>query len=870
MGEYVGKTIKLDSTAAKKLNTLGLLRHYHNVLAFGSTFAGLEACRLAQLVWLPQYACGDLRKSCLSSTAYADLLASVPILSSLKPGETTAPLPAATCNAGQGFAITKCVMTEGGRSFLVANHDGVLKLINTSTLQSRVVCSGGGIINDFSTNKSAVMVAVAFDEGNLKIFNAHNGRAIQTLSNLNDPPVACEYAECEATDVVMYRSANGGCFLWWIDSGTTRNLCGRVAYATSSSAAQRVATCSLDGTVPLWDLMSGKSICTFRGHSAPVNKCAFDDEGKQLVSCADDHTVRIWGLEAHALLTTLTGHSGPVTHCSFLRGAGELAVASCSKDGTARLWDTEGHIMSALNDTHPIKDQVLHFSKGPVDCPQAFQCLRSNERVVIGTNFGFSVWNINSNIEEFVVPGRWVWNMNEDNGVLVGGDHSGQVSVWELETALEANYLTAFAQDTMGNGPGGRISSQLAESRFSVASIGAGPASAGSAGNFGPLNRNSASSTVGGALGMASSSSSSATMQRRRSSAMPGGSALTMTRTSGTIVPGKGFAIHSVPASNRASSAQAAPSPVIPVRLMTFACASGSDEYFFAATPEGTVLMYEHGSTSPIDVRLLHFGSIKVLTVSKNSKIIMTAHENNAYLWNQQSGNLQHTLRGHQAAVLACAFRSDGRVCASGSEDGTVCVWDSRSGEMLRILSGHAAAVLKCAFDISGEALAVGCNDGTVFIHKTYPPVTNSIDLPATSIQIREHKKAVKDVVFNAYGTTLLTCSEDCALKVIEWNSMSVTTLTGHRASVTACAFLDNSELKHSRQIALSISLDGTLRFWLCSSGDPLSTLPLINPSSSFTSNPPHGLSILSVRAGLNLVTGNEEELISLFERTLE
>ncbi len=44
-------------------------------------------------------------------------------------------------------------------------------------------------------------------------------------------------------------------------------------------------------------------------------------------------------------------------------------------------------------------------------------------------------------------------------------------------------------------------------------------------------------------------------------------------------------------------------------------------------------------------------------------------------IWDPQNGNLLHKLEGHNRFVTSCAFSSDNRFLATGSNDKTVIIW---------------------------------------------------------------------------------------------------------------------------------------------------------------------------------------------------
>jgi WD40 repeat protein len=71
-------------------------------------------------------------------------------------------------------------------------------------------------------------------------------------------------------------------------------------------------------------------------------------------------------------------------------------------------------------------------------------------------------------------------------------------------------------------------------------------------------------------------------------------------------------------------------------------------------------------------------------------------------------------LRGHTGAVTGLAFSPDGKLLASSSEDGTVCLWDVSAGSLRGICRGHDRAVRGVAFCPQGFTLASAGDEGNV------------------------------------------------------------------------------------------------------------------------------------------------------------
>jgi WD40 repeat protein len=66
-----------------------------------------------------------------------------------------------------------------------------------------------------------------------------------------------------------------------------------------------VASAGIDGTVRLWELPSGRSLMTLRGHPSGVWGVALAADGGLLASAGVDGTVKIWDATSGACLRSL-------------------------------------------------------------------------------------------------------------------------------------------------------------------------------------------------------------------------------------------------------------------------------------------------------------------------------------------------------------------------------------------------------------------------------------------------------------------------------------------------------------------------------------------------------------------------------------
>ena len=105
-----------------------------------------------------------------------------------------------------------------------------------------------------------------------------------------------------------------------------------------SPDGRRLASCSVDKTVRLWNVADGAHAQTL-AHPEGVTSVAYSPDGRHLATASYDRAVRIWNAEDGSLVRTLAGHEGTVWQVAFSPD-GER-VASAGDDSAVRLWKVE-------------------------------------------------------------------------------------------------------------------------------------------------------------------------------------------------------------------------------------------------------------------------------------------------------------------------------------------------------------------------------------------------------------------------------------------------------------------------------------------------------------------------------------------------
>ena len=88
-----------------------------------------------------------------------------------------------------------------------------------------------------------------------------------------------------------------------------------------------------DGSVRVWDLVSGQQRATLIGHDGRVRAVAVIADGRTAVSGGDDGSVRVWDLVSGQQRATLIGHDGPLLSVAVAEDRNQGSPAA---EGTGR------------------------------------------------------------------------------------------------------------------------------------------------------------------------------------------------------------------------------------------------------------------------------------------------------------------------------------------------------------------------------------------------------------------------------------------------------------------------------------------------------------------------------------------------------
>ena len=216
--------------------------------------------------------------------------------------------------------------------------------------------------------------------------------------------------------------------VWDLASGAElwKRTSDRNADIASSPDGRWLASASVDCTVWVWDAESGQERRRLAGHTDEVFSVAWAPDGRWLASGSKDRTVRIWdaeeGLERHRL----EGHTGWAESLSWSPDGHWLA--SGSYDHTVRIWDPDSGEERRCLEGHTKRVRSVSWSpdgralaSGAFDHTVRVWDARSGEmrRLLAGhTDEVFSV--------AWAPDGRWLASGSNDRTVRIWDADSGQ------------------------------------------------------------------------------------------------------------------------------------------------------------------------------------------------------------------------------------------------------------------------------------------------------------------------------------------------------------------------------------------------------------------------------------------------------------
>ena len=245
---------------------------------------------------------------------------------------------------GHSKTVNNISFSLDGKNIASASADNTVKLWDVTTGQEMKTFKGHSqAVNSLSFSPDGKTIVSASDDKTLKVWDVLTGGEIKTLKEHMERVISVSFSLDGKT---ITSAESSGYFIPWYLDVTGKEIKMHMTYGEPyrhvnsvifSPDGKTVASASVDGTIKLWDRLTGREIKTLEGHTEGVTSLSFSSDSTIIVSASYDKQVKIWDATTGKELKTLEGHSDAVTNVSFSPNG--KTIASVSRDKTVKLWD---------------------------------------------------------------------------------------------------------------------------------------------------------------------------------------------------------------------------------------------------------------------------------------------------------------------------------------------------------------------------------------------------------------------------------------------------------------------------------------------------------------------------------------------------
>ena len=583
---------------------------------------------------------------------------------------------------------------------------------------------------------------------------------------------------------------------------------GRMGRAVYRADGQRIATCSQDGTITVWDATTGALVRRWLAHDARALRIDWSPDGTRIVSTAFDRRIRIWDAEqGEQPIYDLEGHQSSVYDVRWSDDG--RFVASGDDRGLVIVWDVATGAERVRCDTTPV----------PVEGEQLERRARGIDFAPDGATFAVAssggevtIWDAATGaLRERLQLGERLrcvaWT--PDARHVVAGSLTGVARVVELETMQVVDTFDhGVTLWTVAVSPDGRrLVTGGGDQRFRLWDMATGEMLRDEGGH---------------------------TEIVRGAEFSPDGRMLV---TAGWDGQARVWDL-GVPAVQRWEGHD---EEVLAITVSADGSrlASGDDS--------GRVVVRDGHTHETLRSFRPESRAVRALALSPDGSLLATGGGDRAVrIWRTDSADEKpiHELAGHDGSVYSLAFSPDGHMLVSGSRDDTVRLWNVDTGVEQAVADDHTGTIWALAWSPDGANIATASRDLTVVLRD------------ATTLEPREifggHTDWLYAVAFSPNGRYLASGGRDQRIVIRDLETGEEHVLDGHGQFVTTLAFTPDGKR------LVSTSWYRNIRLWDVGSWDEVMTL-----------RDPEGLSIRAMAIspdGTRILTGGADSRVRVWD----
>ena len=525
-------------------------------------------------------------------------------------------------------AVRTFQITHDQRSLIFVKKNTTIK--NNNTIFIRNFLSGKetkiGFVQDFTGGLAASSdgktIASTSADGSIYIWNILKRKLSKKLlasgtqfywpTRAKSYPTVVTFSPNNKKLVSGYK--DGTVILWDLISGKELRIFKRhnqdVSAMVFSPDSRKLITASYDKSIRVWDTFNGRELQQFLGHEAFVNSIAISPSGEHIVSASNDKTVRVWDINTGKQIKRFMGHRSYVYSVDI--SADGKTIYSGSWDGTVRLWNLPDTTLKVLQGHNKGVNEIK---------------LSTNEDFLLSASSDKTIrqWDIKSfrQLRKFTAHTENISNISIAPNSLY---FASSADDFTLKLWNKKRKRREFIRTFEGHG---NVISDLVFSKDSRYLIG---------------------------------------------STYMDGRAFQWNIKTGKIVR-----------------------TVKHTGLLTLAISSNG-ELLATAGEDMKIRLWKLKTGKLIKTFTGHKRGVDTIQFSPNDEFLISGSKDKTLrLWRISDGNLVNIFRGHKGSITDVAFLNEGKLIVSGSYDKTLRVWDRLTKTTIMIFTGHEEEVTSIA-----------------------------------------------------------------------------------------------------------------------------------------------------------------------------
>jgi WD40 repeat protein len=288
---------------------------------------------------------------------------------------------------GHDDGVTAASFSPDGKTVVTASSDCTARLWDAATGAEIAALKGHdhGVTSASFSPDGKTVVTGSFDE-TARVWNAATGDEITILKSDSGQWLDADI-KIPSHVLAASFSPDGKCVATASDDGTVRlwdSVTGAekavlrghddgVTAVSFSPDGKRVLTASSDQTARMWDTATGAEIAVLQAHTRGLNAASFSPDGKRVLTASDDQTARLWDTTTGAEIAVLHAHEGIATGAAWHPDGRRIITAG--NDGVTRIWDVSRTVALTANDRSVVLTAAFARGIGLRTAPEAADLL---------------------------------------------------------------------------------------------------------------------------------------------------------------------------------------------------------------------------------------------------------------------------------------------------------------------------------------------------------------------------------------------------------------------------------------------------------------------------------------------------------------